>query len=70
MPNTMEYHNGGEECFLSQILEDTVPEKFFLSEKACAGILRRSAARGKTLPEALKTALVKQAGSLWDEELE
>ena len=47
---------------LSQILEDTVPEKYFLSERACLGILRRSLKRGKTLPEVLQTALIRQAG--------
>ena len=39
-----------------------VLQKYFLSEKACRGILRRSQKRGKTLPEVLETALVRQAG--------
>ena len=47
---------------LSQILQDTVPEKYSLSEKACRGILTRASRRGKELPEVLKTALEKQAG--------
>ena len=62
MPNTTESPRDAEESFLSQILQDTVPEKYFLSEKACLGILRRSQKRGKTLPEVLMTALMKQAG--------
>lgn len=40
---------------------DRCPEKYYLSPKACQGILRRAAARGKELPEMLKTALEKQA---------
>ena len=49
------------ESTLSQILQTDVPEKYYLSPKACQGILRRAAARGKELPEMLKTALEKQA---------
>jgi hypothetical protein len=49
---------------LSAILQDpsSVPERFFLSAKACAGILRRAERRGKTLPEALRIALESAAG--------
>ena len=46
---------------LSQILLQDVPEKYYLSRKACLGILHRAAARGKELPELLKTALIQQA---------
>lgn len=42
---------------LSWILEDNVPDKYFLSEKACRGILRRSSEKGKPLPELLTIAL-------------
>lgn len=45
------------ECSLSQILEANAPGKYFLSPKACAGILRRAENRGKKLPAALATAL-------------
>jgi hypothetical protein len=46
-------------CSLSDILQETsdVPQQFFLSPKACAGIIRRAAGRGKTLPEPLGEAL-------------
>ena len=46
-------------CSLSDVLEATgdVPPRFYLSPKACAGILRRAERRGKTLPEALRLAL-------------
>ena len=47
--------------FLSQILTEQVPEKYYLSPKACQGILRRASVRGKELPEVLRTALERQA---------
>ena len=46
---------------LSQILEETVPQKYYLSQRACQGILRRASSRGRTLPETLKIALENQA---------
>ena len=60
--NSTESPRDAEESFLSQILEVTVPEKYFLSERACLGIIRRSLKRSKTLPEVLLTALIRQAG--------
>lgn len=45
------------ESRLSQILEDCAHPKYFLSAKACAGILTRAARRGKVLPDALRNAL-------------
>ena len=50
------------ESFLSQILEDSPPSKYYLSRTACLGILRRASERGKELPPQLKTALMMQAG--------
>ena len=52
-------------CSLSDILEDSgsVPQRYFLSAKACAGILRRAAKRGKVLPEPLARALKAAADS-------
>ena len=38
-------------------------EKYYLSPKACLGILRRASVRGKELPELLKKALERQAAS-------
>ena len=64
--NFSESPKEGEESFLSLILQDTVPEKYFLSVKACLGILRRSQKRGKTLPPVLENALVEQAGLSWE----
>lgn len=52
-----------KECVstLSQILMVNVPQKYYLSPKACLGILRRASVRGKKLPEVLEIALKKQA---------
>ena len=52
--------NEGNESHLSQILEEQAHPRFFLSEKACAGILNRASRRGKELPEILKKALENQ----------
>jgi len=49
--------NDGAGCSLSDILEMDVPPRYFLSPKACAGILRRAERRGKELPPSLKLAL-------------
>ena len=40
-----------------------VPEKYYLSQKACLGILRRASLRGKELPLLLKKALEMQASA-------
>ena len=50
-----------QESFLSQILQVNVPQRFYLSRKACLGILRRASARGKELPAILRIALEQQA---------
>lgn len=45
-------------CSLSDVLEaGNVPQRYYLSAKACQGILRRAAKRGKELPKALRLAL-------------
>lgn len=48
--------------FLSQILQEQVPLRYYLSKTACLGILRRAEERGKELPARLKAALEVQAG--------
>ena len=49
-------------CSLSDVLETgDVPQKYFLSPKACRGILRRAETRGKELPPALQQALTQAA---------
>ena len=56
------YPNAVEESSLWQILEDNVPEKYSLSEKACQGVLRRAERRGKELPILLLAALMQRCG--------
>lgn len=58
MLNIGEFPNAERESRLSQILEVNVPEKYYLSERACRGILTRALRRGKALPDLLKTALL------------
>lgn len=53
--------NVEKESLLSQILEEQPPQKYYLSAKACQGILRRANKGGKKLPEALERALTLQA---------
>jgi hypothetical protein len=65
-------HNGihapsrsaGDVCSLSDVLEtQPLPQRFSLSAKACAGILRRAERRGKALPPMLKAALEQSAAN-------
>ena len=63
MLNTGESPSAENVSTLSQILQAGVPEKYYLSQKACLGILRRASARGKELPELLKKALMRQASA-------
>ena len=51
-----------KESSLSQILQADPPRRYYLSPKACLGILRRAYERGKELPPKLKRALQVQAG--------
>lgn len=46
---------------LSETLQLSADKRFFLSQKACQGILNRASKRGKALPEVLHNALVRQA---------
>lgn len=51
-------------CSLSDVLETgPLPQRYFLSAKACKGILRRAEARGKELPPALMKALMAAASA-------
>lgn len=52
------------ESVLSQILEVNALPKYYLSAKACRGILNRAKRRGKELPEMLRIALEQQSVSL------
>ena len=55
--NTGESPSVGAVCTLSSVLQTSVPKRFYLSSRACEGILRRAERRGKELPKILKEAL-------------
>ena len=55
--NISEWPNDGAACSLSVILEENPATRYLLSPRACAGILRRAAKRGKELPPMLEAAL-------------
>jgi hypothetical protein len=59
--NIGECPNAVVDSRLWQILEEAPHPKYNLSQKACAGILKRAEKRHRELPEALLTALRKQA---------
>ena len=61
--NTGESPSDVRESTLSQILDLNAPGKYSLSQKACAGILRRAEARKKELPSMLQDALMEAVGS-------
>ncbi len=69
MLNTGVSPRDAQESYLWQILQAQVPPKYYLTKKACLGILRRSKERGKPLPPQLELALKIQAGLLSFEEL-
>jgi len=61
--STSEWPSAAVACSLSDTLETgIVPQRFFLSDTACRGILRRADKREKELPEALRLALQQVAG--------
>jgi len=55
--DSSECPSGAVECTLSDILESSVPQRYYLSPRACTGILRRAERRGKALPPHLEQAL-------------
>src|SRR3989304_3973475 len=48
-------------CSLAQILEPDAAPKYYLSARACRGILRRAQKRGRELPPFLQAALEQAA---------
>ena len=61
--NLPEYPSDGAASSLSDILETgELPQRYYLSGRACRGILRRAAKRGKMLPPPLAHALMAVAG--------
>ena len=66
IPNISAWPNDATVCSLSQVLEPSVPQKYFLSAKAAAGILRRAEKRAKILPDTLRRALLTAAATQAD----
>lgn len=63
--SSSEFPKDATVSLLSDVLETQgVPAKYCLSPKACRGILRRAAKRGRTLPEELRLALERVAATL------
>jgi hypothetical protein len=67
MLNTGEYPNDVVESTLSQILQENVPTKYYLSVRACQGILNRAKRRGKQLPQMLEEALMEVCATAFKE---
>lgn len=62
--STLEFHSAADVCSLSDVLETgDVPQRYYLTAKACLGILRRAERRGKSLPPQLARALQAVADS-------
>lgn len=56
--NTSDWHKDASVCLLSSILETgTIDPRYYLSKKACEGILTRAKRRGVVLPSLLQMAL-------------
>ena len=56
-----EWPSAAAVCSLSEVLETDVAPKYFLSPKACRGILRRAELRGRPLPAHLRQVLTQVA---------
>ena len=56
--NISEWPSAESVSLLSSTLEVNAPEKYYLSARACQGILTRASRRGKRLPDLLQTALL------------
>ncbi|HHF3859798.1 TPA: hypothetical protein ACPQLL_001910, partial [Haemophilus influenzae] len=57
--------NDASACSLWQVLEKEASPKYFLSAKACKGILNRAEKRNKVLPATLREALERIANPYW-----
>ena len=61
MLNTGVRPNAEQVIYLVADLMVNVPQKYYLSPKACLGYSPQASVRGKKLPEVLELALKKQA---------
>jgi site-specific DNA-cytosine methylase len=53
--------DGDASSFLPDVLQEDAPQRFYLSPKAAAGIIRRAKKRGRKLPKELAPALTELA---------
>ena len=63
--NIGEYPSEERESTLYTILQEETPDKYFLSAKACWGILRRAQEKEKEIPTVLKIALLERIAEEW-----
>ena len=65
MPSIGEYPSVESASTLYGVLEMDVPDKYFLSAKACWGILRKAEEKQREIPQELKTALLERIAEDW-----
>ena len=64
MLSTSEYPSDASvSSSLADVLQAEAPEKYYLSQRACEGILRRTIKHNRELPQELHDALVKQSSN-------
>lgn len=63
MLSSSEWPSDAAVCFLSDVLETDTRRlaKYFLSPRACSGVLRRARKRGRSLPHVLEETLILQS---------
>ena len=60
---TSESPKDAKESLLSEVLETFVPRKYYLTPRACQGIIKRVERTGKTIPTDLYKQIVEMANS-------
>ncbi len=63
--NTGVFPNDVEESFSSQILNTSVPEKYYLTPKECSRILKLATKTGCRPPKTIEALLLKQGGNYY-----
>lgn len=64
IPNISEAPNQGEGCSLWQIIEDSAPEKYYLTPYLCTKYLRMAKEAGCRFPATVEAVLLKQGGRM------
>jgi hypothetical protein len=63
--NTGAFPSVENESILSEILEQTVPDKYFLSAKVCWAMLQRAEDMKRDMPDKLRIALLEVIAEDW-----